>query len=47
MPRGGARNAVDCAMWELEAKRAGTEARRLAESISELKPLDHHLHSGR
>src|SRR4051794_39275685 len=30
MPRGGARNAVDCAMWELEAKREGTEARRLA-----------------
>jgi L-Ala-D/L-Glu epimerase len=30
MPRGGARNAVDCAMWELEAKRRGVEARRLA-----------------
>ncbi|MCP5433368.1 MAG: dipeptide epimerase [Alphaproteobacteria bacterium] len=23
MPRGGARNAVDCALWDLEAKRAG------------------------
>ena len=30
MPRGGARNAVDCAMWELEAKRRGIEARQLA-----------------
>ena len=32
MPRGGARNAVDCAMWELEAKRGGTEAWHLAGS---------------
>jgi L-alanine-DL-glutamate epimerase-like enolase superfamily enzyme len=30
MPCGGARNAVDCALWELEAKRGGTQARRLA-----------------
>jgi L-alanine-DL-glutamate epimerase-like enolase superfamily enzyme len=30
MPRGGARNAVDCAMWELEAKRRGIQARQLA-----------------
>jgi L-alanine-DL-glutamate epimerase-like enolase superfamily enzyme len=30
MARGGARNAVDCAMWELEAKAGETEARRLA-----------------
>ena len=30
MPRGGARNAVDCALWELEAKRGGTEARSIA-----------------
>ena len=30
MPRGGARNAVDCALWELEAKQRGTEARQLA-----------------
>ena len=30
MPAGGARNAVDCAMWDLEAKREGTEARHLA-----------------
>jgi len=38
MPAGGARNAVDCAMWELEAKREGTEARRLAD-LGDLKPL--------
>jgi len=30
LPPGGARNAVDCAMWDLEAKRDGTEARRIA-----------------
>ncbi len=38
MPRGGARNAVDCAMWELEAKRQGTEARHLA-GVDEPTPL--------
>jgi L-Ala-D/L-Glu epimerase len=38
MPRGGARNAVDCAMWELEAKRQGTEARHLA-GVDEPIPL--------
>src|SRR3954451_10017310 len=38
MPRGGARNAVDCAMWELEAKRDGTPARRLA-GIGKPQPL--------
>jgi L-alanine-DL-glutamate epimerase-like enolase superfamily enzyme len=37
MPRGGARNAVDCALWDLEAKRDGTEARHLAQV--EPKPL--------
>ena len=30
MPIGGARNAVDCAMWELEATRSGTHPWRLA-----------------
>ncbi|NUQ18388.1 MAG: dipeptide epimerase [Sphingomonas sp.] len=30
MPRGGARNAVDCALWDLEAKRRDTDALRLA-----------------
>jgi L-Ala-D/L-Glu epimerase / N-acetyl-D-glutamate racemase len=38
MPRGGARNAVDCAMWELEAKRGGTEAWQIAEA-REPQPL--------
>jgi L-alanine-DL-glutamate epimerase-like enolase superfamily enzyme len=30
MPAGAARNALDCAMWDLEAKRSGTPAWRLA-----------------
>ena len=38
MPRGGARNAVDCAMWELEAKRGRTAARQLA-GVDQPKPL--------
>jgi L-Ala-D/L-Glu epimerase len=38
MPRGGARNAVDCAMWELEAKRGRTTARQLA-GVGQAKPL--------
>jgi L-alanine-DL-glutamate epimerase-like enolase superfamily enzyme len=38
MPKGGARNAVDCAMWDLEAKRASTDAYRLA-GIEAPKPL--------
>jgi L-alanine-DL-glutamate epimerase-like enolase superfamily enzyme len=38
MPRGGARNAVDCALWELEAKRNRTTARQLA-GIDQPKPL--------
>jgi L-alanine-DL-glutamate epimerase-like enolase superfamily enzyme len=38
MPRGGARNAVDCALWELEAKRGGTQARQLA-GIDDPSPL--------
>jgi L-alanine-DL-glutamate epimerase-like enolase superfamily enzyme len=38
MPAGGARNAVDCAMWDLEAKRGGTDVIRLAK-IDQPKPL--------
>jgi len=38
MPRGGARNAVDCALWDLEAKREGTEALQLAR-IEGARPL--------
>ncbi len=30
LPRGGARNAVDCALWDLEAKRAGKPVWQLA-----------------
>lgn len=38
MPRGGARNAVDCALWDFEAKRDGTDALHLAR-IDGAKPL--------
>lgn len=38
MPMGGARNAVDCALWDLEAKRDGTDVRQLAR-IDDTKPL--------
>ena len=38
LPPGGARNAVDCAMWELEAARQGIPVGRLA-GIGTLKPL--------
>jgi L-alanine-DL-glutamate epimerase-like enolase superfamily enzyme len=38
MPAGGARNAVDCAMWELEAHRLGVAVWKLA-GIDAPKPL--------
>ena len=38
LPPGGARNAVDCAMWELEASRLGVPAHRLA-GIETPRPL--------
>ena len=38
LPAGGARNAVDCALWELEAMRAGRPVWALA-GIAEPKPL--------
>jgi len=38
LPAGGARNAVDCAFWELEASRTGVEAYRLA-GIEAPRPL--------
>lgn len=38
MPIGGARNAVDCAMWELDAARSGIPAHRLA-GIDAPRPL--------
>jgi L-alanine-DL-glutamate epimerase-like enolase superfamily enzyme len=39
MPAGGARNAVDAALWELEAKRAGVPVWRLAGLEAEPKPI--------
>ena len=39
MPAGGARNAVDAALWELEAKRAGVPVWRLAGLESEPRPI--------
>jgi L-Ala-D/L-Glu epimerase len=38
LPPGGARNAVDCAMWELEAARKGTPVGELA-GVGTLHPL--------
>ncbi|GAA4748062.1 dipeptide epimerase [Sphingomonas daechungensis] len=38
LPPGGARNAVDCSMWELEALRSGIPAHRLA-GIDAPRPL--------
>jgi L-alanine-DL-glutamate epimerase-like enolase superfamily enzyme len=35
---GAARNAIDCALWDLEAKRAGTSAARLA-GLPALRPV--------
>lgn len=39
LPHGGARNALDCAWWELEAKVSGTPVWELAGLSSEPKPL--------
>ena len=38
LPPGGARNALDCAYWDLEAKRTGTPVWELA-GLSEPRPL--------
>jgi L-Ala-D/L-Glu epimerase / N-acetyl-D-glutamate racemase len=38
LPAGGARNALDCAMWELESRRAGEPVWRLA-GLEAPKPL--------
>jgi L-alanine-DL-glutamate epimerase-like enolase superfamily enzyme len=38
MPPGAARNALDCALWDLEAKRAGKRAWELA-GLAEPKPV--------
>lgn len=38
LPPGGARNALDCALWELEARRAGVPVWKLA-GLSSTRPL--------
>lgn len=38
LPPGGARNALDCALWELEASRAGVPAWKLA-GLAQTRPL--------
>lgn len=38
LPRGGARNALDCALWDLHAKRSGVPASQAA-GLSPLRPL--------
>ena len=38
MPAGAARNALDCALWDLEAKRRGQPAHKLA-GLSALRPV--------
>ncbi|HMI19655.1 MAG TPA: N-acetyl-D-Glu racemase DgcA [Sphingomonas sp.] len=38
LPRGTARNALDCALWDLDAKRTGTPVWKLA-GLTEPKPL--------
>jgi L-alanine-DL-glutamate epimerase-like enolase superfamily enzyme len=38
LPRGAARNALDCALWDLEAKTSGTPAWHLA-GLAEPRPL--------
>ena len=38
MPAGGARNAVDCALWELEAQEGGRPARTIA-GLGSVRPL--------
>jgi L-Ala-D/L-Glu epimerase len=39
LPPGAARNAIDCALWDLEAKRAGRSTAALA-GVAPLRPLE-------
>ncbi|MDR1827642.1 MAG: dipeptide epimerase, partial [Methylobacteriaceae bacterium] len=39
MPPGAARNAIDCALWDLEAKRSGTPVYKLAGLSASPSPL--------
>ena len=43
MPPGAARSALDCALWDFEAKRSGTSAVALA-GLAALRPAPHRLH---
>src|SRR3546814_7533105 len=40
-PAGGARNALDCALWELEAQRAGLQVWKLA-GLDGVRSTDEH-----
>ena len=44
MPPGAARNALDCAFWDLEAKRAGTPGLCARGPAAAPQPLDDRLH---
>jgi L-Ala-D/L-Glu epimerase len=39
LPAGAARNAIDCALWDIEAKRSGQRAHALA-GLAELRPVE-------
>ena len=41
LPAGGARNAVDCALWELEAQRAGEPVWKFADSLRRRRASRH------
>ena len=43
MPAGAARNALDCAYWDVNAKQAGRRVHELA-GLETPKPLRHRLH---
>ena len=44
MPAGAARNALDCAFWDLEAKRTGKTVHELA-GLAPPQRADHRLHA--
>jgi L-alanine-DL-glutamate epimerase-like enolase superfamily enzyme len=46
LPAGGARNALDCALWELGARRSGVPVHELA-GLPRTAPAAHHLHARR